>query len=227
MDSNTAPPWRLVDTIKGMVVVVLGGAGLLTLAVILERVGITSGTGASLLAGGMLEVLLILAAWTFSVRRYRCSFETLGFRSVKGYHFWLIPLIALVASLLVGGVYTVIVNGLGIDVLVPPDLSDSFEKPNGLSRLGLAFVVVVMAPVAEETFFRGFLLQGLIPWAGPVGAAVGSALLFSLSHGSIGALIPVFFSGLILAWVFMKTKSLTPGIFAHSIQNSLAFSLTF
>jgi membrane protease YdiL (CAAX protease family) len=37
----------------------------------------------------------------------------------------------------------------------------------------------------------------------------------------------VFFSGLILAWVFMKTRSLTPGIFAHSIQNSLAFSLTF
>ncbi len=222
-----APPWRLGDTVKGVVAVVLGGAGLLALAVSLERGGLTSGTAASLLAGGMLEALLLLAAWTFSVRRYRCSFETLGFRSVKGYHFWLIPLIAVVASLLAGGIYTLIVNGLGVDVLVPPDLSDSFENPHGLSRLGLAFVVVVMAPIAEETFFRGFLVQGLTPWAGPVGAAVGSSVLFSLSHGYIGALIPVFFSGLILAWVFMKTRSLTPGIFAHSIQNSLAFSLTF
>ena len=222
-----APPWRLGDTVKGVVAVVLGGAGLLALAVSLERGGLTSGTAASLLAGGMLEALLLLAAWTFSVRRYRCSFETLGFRSVKGYHFWLIPLIAVVASLLAGGIYTLIVNGLGVDALVPPDLSDSFENPHGLSRLGLAFVVVVMAPIAEETFFRGFLVQGLTPWAGPVGAAVGSSVLFSLSHGYIGALIPVFFSGLILAWVFMKTRSLTPGIFAHSIQNSLAFSLTF
>ena len=222
-----APPWRLGDTVKGVVAVVLGGAGLLALAVSLERGGLTSGTAASLLAGGMLEALLLLAAWTFSVRRYRCSFETLGFRSVKGYHFWLIPLIAVVASLLAGGIYTLIVNGLGVDVLVPPNLSDSFENPHGLSRLGLAFVVVVMAPIAEETFFRGFLVQGLTPWAGPVGAAVGSSVLFSLSHGYIGALIPVFFSGLILAWVFMKTRSLTPGIFAHSIQNSLAFSLTF
>ena len=222
-----APPWRLGDTVKGVVAVVLGGAGLLALAASLERGGLTSGTAASLLAGGMLEALLLLAAWTFSVRRYRCSFETLGFRSVKGYHFWLIPLIAVVASLLAGGIYTLIVNGLGVDVLVPPDLSDSFENPHGLSRLGLAFVVVVMAPIAEETFFRGFLVQGLTPWAGPVGAAVGSSVLFSLSHGYIGALIPVFFSGLILAWVFMKTRSLTPGIFAHSIQNSLAFSLTF
>lgn len=227
MDSSMAPPWRLGDTVKGVVAVVLGGAGLLALAVSLERGGLTSGTAASLLAGGMLEALLLLAAWTFSVRRYRCSFETLGFRSVKGYHFWLIPLIAVVASLLAGGIYTLIVNGLGVDVLVPPDLSDSFENPHGLSRLGLAFVVVVMAPIAEETFFRGFLVQGLTPWAGPVGAAVGSSVLFSLSHGYIGALIPVFFSGLILAWVFMKTRSLTPGIFAHSIQNSLAFSLTF
>ncbi len=227
MDRSMAPPWRLGDTVKGVVAVVLGGAGLLALAVSLERGGLTSGTAASLLAGGMLEALLLLAAWTFSVRRYRCSFETLGFRSVKGYHFWLIPLIAVVASLLAGGIYTLIVNGLGVYVLVPPDLSDSFENPHGLSRLGLAFVVVVMAPIAEETFFRGFLVQGLTPWAGPVGAAVGSSVLFSLSHGYIGALIPVFFSGLILAWVFMKTRSLTPGIFAHSIQNSLAFSLTF
>jgi membrane protease YdiL (CAAX protease family) len=123
--------------------------------------------------------------------------------------------------------YTVIVKGIGVDILVPPELSDSFDRPTGMSRLILAFIVVVMAPVAEETFFRGFVLQGLARRAGPMGAAIGSSVLFSLSHGSVGMLVPTFLSGLILAGVFMKTGSLTPGIFAHSMQNSLAFLLTF
>lgn len=227
MSNSVVVPWRLGDTIKGVAAVVLGGAGLLAIAVALNRTGLTSGTGASLLAAAMLESVLIVSAWTFSVRRYQCSFEVLGFRSVRGYHFWLIPFVALIASLVVTGVYITIVEGLGVDVLVPPELSESFEKPEGMSRLALAFVVVVMAPVAEETFFRGFVLQGLAHWAGPIGAAAGSSVLFALSHASIGMLIPVFLSGLILAWAFMKTRSLTPGIFAHSMQNSLAFAIAF
>ena len=220
-------PWRTSDTMMGVAAVGIGGVGLVLLAMGLEIMGATRGVWASLLTAGMLESLLILTALALSVRRYHCSIEILGFRRVRGYHFWLIPFVALVASLMITVIYSAIVEGSGVDVLVPPDLSDSFHKPVGMSRLGLAFVVVVMAPIAEETFFRGFILQGLTHWAGPFGAAVGSSLLFALSHASIGILIPAFLSGMILAWAFTKTRSLTPGIFAHSMQNSLAFVLAF
>ena len=220
-------PWRTSDTMMGVAAVGIGGVGLVLLAMGLEIMGATRGVWASLLTAGMLESLLILTALALSVRRYHCSIEILGFRRVRGYHFWLIPFVALVASLMITVIYSAIVEGSGVDVLFPPDLSDSFHKPVGMSRLGLAFVVVVMAPIAEETFFRGFILQGLTHWAGPFGAAVGSSLLFALSHASIGILIPAFLSGMILAWAFTKTRSLTPGIFAHSMQNSLAFVLAF
>ena len=220
-------PWRLSDTIMGVAAVAIGGAGLVLLAMGLEIIGVTKGTGASLLSAAMLEGLLVLIALAFSTRRYHCSLEILGFRSVRGYHFWLIPFATLLASLIITVIYTLVVESSGIDVLMPPDLADSFNKPLGLSRLGLAFVVIVMAPIAEETFFRGFVLQGLTHWAGPLGASIGSSLLFALSHASIGILIPAFLSGMILAWAFTKTRSLTPGIFAHSMQNSLAFVLAF
>jgi len=205
----------------------IGGLGLVLLSIGLESIGLTRGTWASLLTAAMLEGLLILIALAFSIRRYHCSLEILGFRSVRGYHFWLIPFATLVASLIITVIYTIIVETSGMDVLVPPELSDSFNKPLGFSRLGLAFVVVVMAPIAEETFFRGFVLQGLTHSAGPLGASIGSSLLFALSHASIGMLIPAFLSGMVLAWAFTKTRSLTPGIFAHSMQNSLAFMLAF
>ena len=227
MRSSIVAPWRLGDTIMGVTAVGIGGAGLLVLATGLEMMGATRGAWASLLSAAMLEGLLIITALAFSIRRYHCSVDILGFRSVRGYHFWLIPFVALFASLMISGIYTTIVKFCGIDVLVPPELSNSFEEPLGFSRLGLAFIVVVLAPIAEETFFRGFVLQGLTHWTGLFGASIGSSLLFALSHASVGMLIPVFLSGMILAWAFMKTRSLTPGIFAHSMQNSLAFMLAF
>ena len=220
-------PWQLSDTIIGVTAVGIGGVGLLFLATGLEMIGATRGGWGPVLSAAMLEGLLIVTALALSIRRYHCSVEILGFRSVRGYHFWLIPFVALFASLIITVIYTAIVKNSGVDVLVPPDLSNSFDKPLGFSRLGLAFVVVVIAPIAEETFFRGFVLQGLTHWTGPFGVAIGSSLLFALSHASIGMLIPAFLSGMILAWAFMKTRSLTPGIFAHSMQNSLAFVLAF
>ena len=219
--------WNLADVVKGVAAVVFGGIGLFALAVVLERTGVTGDTWTSILTAAALESLFLIAAWTFSVRRYQLSLESLGFRSAKGHHFWVLPFGALSASLLMTGIYVVIVTGLGVDILVPPELPESFEKPQGIGRLATAFVVVVWGPIAEETFFRGFVLQGLIQRAGPVGAAVVSSVLFSLSHGSLGLLVPTFLSGLVLAWVFMKTRSLTPAIFAHSMQNFLAFTLAF
>ena len=227
MGSIVAVPWNLADAVKGVAVVVFGGIGLFTLAVVLERTGVTGGTWASILAAAALEGILLVVAWNFSVRRYQLSLEALGFRSVKGHHFWTLPFVALGASLLMTGVYVVVVTGLEVDILVPPELPESFDKPQGIGRLATAFVVVVLAPIAEETFFRGFVFQGLIQWAGPVGAAIASSVLFSLSHGSLGLLMPTFLSGMVLAWVFMKTRSLTPAIFAHSMQNFLAFTLAF
>lgn len=227
MKSSMDAPWRISDTLIGVAAVGIGAVGLLVLSMGLELIGLTRGTWTLLLSAAMLEGLLILIALAFSIRRYHCSLAILGFRSVRGYHFWLIPFAALATSLTISVIYSIIVENSGMDVFVPPDLSDSFNKPLGFSRLGLAFVVVVMAPIAEETFFRGFVLQGLTHWAGPFGASIGSSLLFAMSHASIGILIPAFLSGMVLAWAFTKTRSLTPGIFAHSMQNSLAFVLAF
>lgn len=98
---------------------------------------------------------------------------------------------------------------------------------NGFS-LALGFLAtVVAAPIAEEVFFRGFLLPAFAVQWGFVPAAFASALLFGLTHVSLGLLAPAFVSGLILAWLYRRTGSLWNCILAHGIQNSLAFAATF
>ena len=56
-----------------------------------------------------------------------------------------------------------------------------FTGPPGCRDLLFAFVV--LAPVGEETLFRGFLYKGIAASrAGPIGAIMVSSLVFALLH---------------------------------------------
>jgi membrane protease YdiL (CAAX protease family) len=83
--------------------------------------------------------------------------------------------------------------------------------------LYILLIAIVVSPITEEIFFRGFLTPRLgIP---------ASATLFALSHlayGSISEVINVFFIGLIFAYVFSRRRSLVATIAAHILINSVA-----
>lgn len=88
-------------------------------------------------------------------------------------------------------------------------------------------VVAVIAPAAEETFFRGFLfgwLRGRMPlWS----AVAVSALVFGLAHLQPVVLIPLFILGCILALVYERSGSLLPGIVIHGMFNLVGITLIF
>ncbi len=87
----------------------------------------------------------------------------------------------------------------------------------------MAPVVIVVAPIGEEIFFRGFLHKGLrrrLPvWA----AAVLSSLLFGLVH-VYPLLIPsLFVVGLGLALLYERRQSLLAPVVAHAAFNIVGF----
>ncbi len=86
--------------------------------------------------------------------------------------------------------------------------------------VALAIIVVcVVAPLAEETIFRGFLYGWLKRWL-PVGVAVPvSAAIFSALHGVLLLFIPLFAVGCVLAVVFQASRSLWPGALVHALFN--------
>jgi len=89
----------------------------------------------------------------------------------------------------------------------------------------VAFImVVVAAPVLEEVLFRGVVLQGLLrnerPWV-----AIGqSALLFGLFHFNPAQSLNAGLAGLLLGWLYYRTRSLWLCMAAHALNNLLAFS---
>lgn len=93
--------------------------------------------------------------------------------------------------------------------------------PAGLLGFGLALLAgVVVAPIAEEYFFRGWVLPYLDREAGPATAYIASAGIWALLHFSLTALPILFLVGLVLAWAYRRWGSLLIPIAAHATGNA-------
>lgn len=88
-------------------------------------------------------------------------------------------------------------------------------------------IITFFAPILEEIFFRGFIFRTMLKrWPLKL-AFVASAVIFAVIHLEFQSIIPLFLLGLILNWMFYRTKSLYPGIFFHIINNVIALSLEY
>jgi membrane protease YdiL (CAAX protease family) len=82
---------------------------------------------------------------------------------------------------------------------------------------------VVLAPLAEEFFFRGFLLPRLLIQKGPVWAVGVSATLFALLHPHYGLYVPiVLVYGVVLGWARLRSGGLAAPVLLHASINALA-----
>lgn len=85
--------------------------------------------------------------------------------------------------------------------------------------------VVILAPIAEEVFFRGVVFNAWLREGGRRWAFIGSSALFALIHASIVALVPIFLLGLALAWIYQRTGNLLAPIAMHAVVNGVSVAL--
>jgi membrane protease YdiL (CAAX protease family)/uncharacterized RDD family membrane protein YckC len=91
------------------------------------------------------------------------------------------------------------------------------------------FLIIVVAPISEEIFFRGFIFGGFRRSLGFLGAALLSAAIFGLFHftgaSSLGVVPQLAFLGFALSWVYERTGSIYPTIALHMVNNAFAFAV--
>ena len=176
---------------------------------------------------------ILAAVWWLGLKPYGAPLSSLGLTVpvIPGRKPILLTVGALGASLLVTALYFWIVNLPWVinlpwsDKLLPPEIPADLIFP-GLGAILTYQALALWTPLTEEIFFRGFVFGGLAPRLGVARAMVASALVFSLFHLSLGLIVPIFITGMLLAWLYQRTGSLWPPVLAHAGQNSLAIVLT-
>jgi membrane protease YdiL (CAAX protease family) len=87
--------------------------------------------------------------------------------------------------------------------------------------LGLVPWIVVLLPLSEEVFFRGYVFRFVSQRIGLRTGAVVSALMFALVHFNPSGFFIYVGIGLVLAWVYVRSSSLVAPIIGHVIHNSI------
>jgi membrane protease YdiL (CAAX protease family) len=176
--------------------------------------------GTLLLDGSLVAVALLFASfvrrpkpWHFGLRRTR---------------FW--PAVGWAAL----GIFSFYVFAAVYSAAVQPDVEQTVAEDLGAdeSTIGLiaaGFMIICVAPFAEEFFFRGFFYGALRTRFSVAAAAIIDGLVFGLIHfeGSTDGLLivpPLAVLGVVFCLVYEKTRSLYPVVALHSINNSIAYA---
>jgi uncharacterized protein len=113
----------------------------------------------------------------------------------------------------------------------PPDqtlVTDIKQEKSDAVLVGFAVMTCLVAPVAEEIFFRGFMFRVLAARLGPVPGALLAGVVFGLVHAPnpILGLIALAILGVGLCFLYWRLQSIIPCMALHALNNSITFGLT-
>ena len=128
---------------------------------------------------------------------------------------------------------------IGYDFIAgPPEDVELFYDPgsaNNLLILALLFTSMsIGAPLVEEMFFRGYILDSLRGMHSDAVAIIASGLLFGIMHnpyflfyGGLFTIGATSIGGFLYAWLRIRTGSLWPSIACHFLWNTTIFVWMF
>jgi uncharacterized protein len=134
-----------------------------------------------------------------------------------------------------GGLALALVSDVG-DVVLSPWIPKSLpitemfkDRPSALLLAGFG---ILIAPLVEEMFFRGFLYPALARLTGALPSIVVTATLFTLLHGaqlsfSWAPLLLIFIVGITLTVVRARTHSVALCVIVHMTYNFTLLAQTF
>lgn len=109
---------------------------------------------------------------------------------------------------------------LNDDLNVSEKAEETLGVASGPGLLLLAVLVVLIAPVVEELFFRGLLQRTLAQWVPPLGAVAISATVFGVTHFQPVQLLGLIAFGCVLGALAQRAGRLGPSLIAHMSFNA-------
>lgn len=182
-------------------------------------------------------VLALVVPWWILHKKTSLSDMGLAQRLPTWRDLGLAPLVY-IGMLMVGSVVLLIVQKFFPGIDITQAQHTGFNAANITHRYELLMVYLtlgVMAPVAEELLFRGYLFGKLRAHLPAAATVIITAIIFSALHLGLGQLeklqwnvaIITLLLGVALGLLRTKTGSIWAGIVLHMIQNTVAFLVLF
>jgi membrane protease YdiL (CAAX protease family) len=188
-----------------------------------EALNISSGvvTPATLWLLNVANIVSIALIIAVVLGFYKDKLASLGFTTKKIPKALLYGVIGFIVAFIIAGIVGYpIQQQFGVDP-TQEALSQTASVPGLLPLLFLSGVII--APIAEEIVFRGYLYKAFRDRFKPSYAIFLSAALFSAIHLELLAAAPLFVIGIVLAYVYEKTGNLMAPITLHVLNNAVAF----
>lgn len=187
-------------------------------------VSVTRSPGFALASTVIQDAALVVVAVYLARRIGRDAAPWLQFRRLPARTLLLSTFAAAMAFYVVVGLYAALVTQSG-----EQDTLETLGADRSVVWLVAAAVLVIwIAPVCEELFFRGFFYGTLRTSLGVAPAALAAGLLFGVIHFTGTDTLPLLpvlaWLGVVLCLVYEKTGSLWPAIGVHIVNNTLALA---
>ncbi len=206
-------PWSLRDTWAGFALLLFTQVAILALRLVFKpSKSLIHDYGP--LALLLNELIILLPAVIILVWR-QADWRALGFGRFRA------GFVGLGCSFVMLFYLVSLVNNLAFLRLGMQTQAEEFRQLLRALPSPASFVVtaVILAPLVEETFFRGFLFAGFRQRYGWKKAALLSSVFFAVGHIIPAAMIPAFVIGYAFSYLYHKSGSLWPGIFMHFLIN--------
>ncbi len=172
--------------------------------------------------------LAILIGLPWLILKQKTSLKDLGLQRLPDWKDFLWLIAGIVAYVFLTLIVTVVSR------LLLPEANYDQAQDTGFSGLTTQFELiltfislVVVAPVAEEVMFRGYLFGKLKKHAKIWVSVILSALLFAVVHFQFNVGLDTFALGVVLALLRVVTGSIWTSIMLHMVKNGLAFYILF
>lgn len=220
-------PWRVRDA--AMTFAVGLGVAALFLAGAQEFYALQGGlqgapaqppAGLAMTTTALFYLGILVGLWLLVVRRRGVHWRDLGLTAPRPA--WALPILLLILLFVIGSTLILVAATLIVELLgsVASIVIEDSVPSGGPIPIAVAILTsLLLAPFAEELFFRGVLYQALRQRMGVVLATAGSALLFTLAHARSTTAPEALLLGVVLAMMFERTDSLYPSMCVHALYN--------
>lgn len=221
------PVWVFVSFMAVQLLSGLALSGLIALGLPIDQIN-PSVFGATLGAIVYVLVLAVTIAGPWLVLKHRTSLHDLGLHRLPTWKDIGIAPVGFVAYLFLTAVFALIAQHTLTFIDYNQAQETGFENLSLRYEYILAFVtLVIVAPLAEEILFRGYLF-GKLRKVSPLWVSILiTSVLFGIVHFAWNVGIDVFALSIVMCLVRVWSGSLWPSILIHMSKNFIAFYFLF